>query len=549
MERSFIALVGLLAVAAVAAAPTAGAPEQTPKRGGTVVVGGAILREPACLNGYLERCGSSVAMTLALRGPFSVGADNAYRPDLVSHVAYTRTPPYTLTYYIRSRARWSDGASITARDFEFTYTALRSLTKELSPGVARMYAVVRKVTVVDAKTVRVTLRSPLAGWRGLFQWILPAHALRGEDFSKVWLSGIQDPKTGRPIGSGPFLLESWERGRAVRFVRNARYWKGHPAYLDRLVVRFCDPCAAFGDEQVGWMRAGEIDVLHSPVLSAAQVRELRALPRIRTLVGRSANWEHIDIRLDEGGHPLLERKRVRQALAYGIDRVALAQALHMQIDPRYSLSDSAVFLTYSTHYQPNWQRYRRDRAEARRLLEAEGCLMGSDRMYECDGRRLSLRLATLGGNARRKQTLELVQTQLRQVGIEIVPAYAPTNVLFNQILRDGTFDLALFSWVTGPDSPGGTVDLYGCGGDQNYSGYCQRLVTRDLDQAQRILGPARQAAVLNRADAQLARDVPVIPLFENPLVVAHKAAVRNVRLTAQLDTFVGVEDWWLASGR
>jgi peptide/nickel transport system substrate-binding protein len=539
------ALASALAVALLAVSGAGGAGAQTPKRGGTVVVGGAPLREPGCLNAYLRRCFiAGNPMGLALRGPFSVGADNTFRPDLVSHVDYTLKPPYTLTYHIRPEARWSDGVRITARDFVFTYEAMQTLSKPDREPLGLEF--VRSVRDVDATTVRVVLRSRFGGWRSFFPYILPAHALRGEDLSNVWLSDIRSPKTGRPIGSGPFLVESWARGRAVTFVRNPRYWKSHSAYLDRLVVRFCNPCVALSDEQVEGMRAGEVDVLHSPLLSGAQVQELRTIPKVRALVGRGVNWEHLEIRTKEGGHPLLERKRVRQALAYGIDRVALARALHVQIDPRYPPSDSALFLTYSAHYQPNWGRYRSDRSEARRLLELEGCRRGTDEIYACDGRRLSLRLATLVANARREQTLRLIQGQLRRIGIEIVPVYAPPSVLFNQILPSGDFDLALYSWITLPDSPGAMVGVYGCGADQNWTGYCQRLVTRDLDQAQRILDPTRQANVLNRADAQLARDVPVIPLFENPYVVAHRATVRNVRLTAQVDPFVGVEDWWLA---
>jgi len=485
-------------------------------------------------------------MSLALRGPFSIGPDNAYRPDLVSRVEYTTTPPYTLTYHIRPEARWSDGVRITARDFIFTHAALRSAKEEIYEAEAQAYTTVRRVTAVNTTTVRVVLRSRFAGWRGLFPFVLPRHALRGADFSKVWLNHVRDPRTGRPIGSGPFLVESWERGRAVTFVRNPRYWRSHPAYLDRLVVRFCDPCAALAAEQVDWMRGGEVDVLHSSLLSGGHVQELRSMPGVRALAGRGANWEHLDVRIGEGGHPLLKRKLVRQALAYGIDRVELARALHVQIDPRYPPSDSAAFLTYGAFYQPNWRRYRHSPSEARRLLEREGCRRGSDGIYVCDERRLSLRLATLGANARREQTLELIQRQLRQAGIEIVPVYAPPSGLFSQILPSGNFDLALFSWLKYPDSPGGLVDLYGCGGVQNFAGYCQRLVTRDLDQARRILDPVRQARVVNRADAQLSRDVPVIPLFENPTVVAHRTSVRNVRITPQLDPFVGVENWWIA---
>ena len=553
VRRPSLVLAACLVCAVIAVAPAAGGPEQTPKRGGTVVVGGAVLREPACLNAYLLRCGSGTPhvgnlVGLALRGAFriDVAPDYAYRPDLVSGVEYTTTPPYTLTYHIRPEAHWSDGVPITARDFEFTHAAVRSIVQELWEPDAEYYAKIRSVTAVDAKTVRVVLRSRLAGWRGLFPRILPSHALRGEDFSTVWLDGIRNPKTGRPIGSGPFLVERWERGRGATFVRNPRYWRNHPAYLDRLELRFCQPCVAIGAEHVEWLRTGEVDVVKSPVLTDEQVQALHGLRGIRVLADQGANWEHLDVRMATGGHPALESKRVRQALAYGIDRVALARTLNGHFEARYPPSDSAMFLTNSAHYRPNWQRYRYRPAEARRLLQRAGCRREPDRIYVCDGQRLSMRLTTVAGAPRRQQALELMQRQLKQVGIEIVPVYAPSNTLFGQILEDGNFDLALFSYIRYPDSPGTSVELYGCGGVQNFAGYCQRLVTSDLDQAQRVLNPARQADVLNRADAKLASDVPVIPLFENPQVVAHRTNVRNVRITAQLDPFVGVENWWLA---
>ena len=544
------ALLAAIAASLLAVSGAGGTSAQTPKRGGSIVVGGAAVREPGCLNAYLERCGStapdvSILMGLALRGAFAIGDDNAYRPDLVSRVGVTTTPPYTLTYHIRAEARWSDGVPITARDFVFTHAAVRSIKDLIDAGQWQTYAPVRSVKAMDEKTVRVVLRSRFAGWRGLFPRVLPSHALRGEDFATVWLDGIRNPKTGRPIGSGPFLFENWQRGRAITFIRNPRFWKSHPAYLNRLVVRFCDPCASRADEQITWLRSGEVDVLMTTLLSAPQVRDLRMISGVRALAAPGPNWEHLDVRVAEGSNPLLRVKLVRQALAYGIDRVAIARALHAPIDPRYPPSDSAVFLTFGAHYQPNWRRYRYSPGEARRLLERAGCRRGPDGIYVCGERRLSLQLATIAGNARREQTLELIQRQLRQVGIEIVPLYAPPNSLFGQILPSGDFDLALYSWLTFPDSPSYSGNLYGCGGVLNFSGYCQRLVTRDLDQARRILDATRQALVLNRADVQMAKDVPVIPLFENPTVAAYKSSVRNVRITPELDPLVGAENWWL----
>jgi len=79
----------------------------------------------------------------------------------------------------------------------------------------------------------------------------------------------------------------------------------------------------------------------------------------------------------------------------------------------------------------------------------------------------------------------------------------------------------------------------------NFTGYCQRLVARDLDQARRILDQDQRARVLNGADAQLARDVPVIPLFQPPLAVYVRSEIQNY-----VDRFPtapwNAENWWLA---
>ncbi|HLF94736.1 MAG TPA: ABC transporter substrate-binding protein [Planctomycetota bacterium] len=470
-----------------------------------------------------------------LEAPFDVGPELTWRPRLVSEVGYTRKPPFTLTYHIRPEASWSDGTPITARDFVFTHQAI---LKHGSPDHMNRTEV-RSVRVLDPKTAIVVLRSRFAGWRGLFGNILPSHALQGEDLTNVWTDRIVNPKTGRPIGSGPFLVERWERGKQITFVRNPRYWGPHPAYLDRLVVRF----GVQGNALLDAFRRGELDIAASGYAPDLLADLTRQEPGIRVLSQlRSAGWDHFEIRAGRGGHPALGNKLVRRALAYGIDRAAIARDAHTIL---LLLQDSDIFARQTPYYRPNWSMYRYRPSESRRLLERAGCRPGSDGIYVCAEERLRLRFVSTAGVIR-IPVLGLVQKQLRLVGVEVVPTFASPAVLFDQILPSGDFDVALFAWVRGPEPE--VKPILGCGGPDNYTGYCQRLVTADLDQAERIFDADQQARVLNRADAQMAKDVPVIPLYLLPQNVALRSTVRNFgfSLNRVQNGLWNAESWWLA---
>ena len=87
--------------------------------------------------------------------------------------------------------------------------------------------------------------------------------------------------------------------------------------------------------------------------------------------------------------------------------------------------------------------------------------------------------------------------------------------------------------------------IFGCGAAQNYTGYCQRLVTAHLNQADRTLDERAQARVLNRADRGLASDVPTIPLYQFIFTAAYDTSVRNF-VFLPWNPFWNAENWWLA---
>jgi peptide/nickel transport system substrate-binding protein len=204
-----------------------------------------------------------------------------------------------------------------------------------------------------------------------------------------------------------------------------------------------------------------------------------------------------------------------------------------------------VFLPKNRFYRPNWRIYRYEPARVRRLLETSGCRRGDDSIYVCAGERLSFRLATTAGNRFRELTAAIVQAQLRRVGIEILPQFAPRGVFFG-ILASGDWDLALYANFGPPDPLLGVV-LFRCHGASNDTGYCNREVSRELLDSTTVLKPRARAALLNRADAQVARDVPLIPLYQRPNFLGFKRTIHNVVDNPSFfESFTwNSEDWWI----
>jgi peptide/nickel transport system substrate-binding protein len=536
-----VARAGLAVTAAAALAlVSAGAMDgQAPRRGGTLVVAAPatpIFREPACLNPFLPRCGPGLTGTIrqaVLLAPFDVGPDLTWRPRLVSRVDVATRPRLTLTYRIRPEARWSDGVPITAADFVFTHEAWRRLGADDEPHRTH----VRSVRAVDGKSVRVVLRSRLPGWQGrLFGSILPRHALRGQDLTTIWTDRIDDPRTARPIGSGPFLVGDWDRGRQIALVRNERYWGAHRAYLQRLAFRLGLPGAP-----ADWLARGEVALAFG--LLPLNLPAIRGQVGVTVDAAPGASWDRLVIRVRAKGHAALRDKLVRRAIAYGIDRPALARELFGDVEVSEILRDSSVFPPQSPHYEPAWRGYRLSPVRVRRLLDQAGCGRGADGVYSCGGERLRLRLVTTGpADGYRPRLLGLLAAQLGRVGIEVLPENATEGAFFGRILPSGDFDLAILG-----GSETGTP-VVGCGGFGNFGAYCQRLVSRELDGAERMLDADKRAQALNAADARLAQDVPLIPLWQMPQSAASRQTVRgfDLALNAQLNFLWNAENWWLA---
>ena len=412
--------------------------------------------------------------------------------------------PFTVTYHIRPEARWSDGRPVTAADFQFTHKQYRTRAQ---PGFDQrvLYRSIRRTWVLGQKTFRVEFSRPFARWRELYPIVLPRHVLAGHDLTKVWLDRVDNPDTGAPIGSGPFLTGRLEKGKQLALVRNPRYWGPHTAYLDRIVYRFTG-----GADGLGPLRRNEVGFTVSAAASrlcprtmAAQVRRL---PGWRVVAWPAPLMEHFIFRVGSGGHPALKNRLVRRALAFGIDRAQIARACwprHRRgTDVRSTARSSSPRSPTTgrtgaaTATSPPARGACSSRPAAAAAPTASTCAPGSGCVCASSpppGRRTARRFCSSSRRncAGRGSRRALVR---------------PSRVLFEQILPGGVYDAALFAW--GTCGGGVTWPEAGCGDDQNWAGYCSRLDMRDYKQVDVIVDPVQRARVLNDLDAKLARAVP-----------------------------------------
>ena len=546
-----VALATVLVVSLLVVSGAGGSDAQTPKRGGTVFMPAD--PEPACITPYIVACAGGPLITFmdalpraVLPGAFEVRPDLTWKALLVSHVDRSTKPPLRLTYHIRPEARWSDGVPVTADDFLFTFRILTKYKAQLDIVDRAGVDLIRRIHELDAKTVRVVIANwDATAWlRYLFHIVLPQHVLEGEDYLSVWRERIENPKTGEPIGSGPFLVSGWERGKQLTLVRNPRYWGPHPAYVKRVALRF-----GLEGAPAAWLASGAVGVAFN--VGPETIPSLHETPGVRVRwVPAPLALENVAINVRTGS-PLLGKRLVRQALAYGIDRQAIVRTLFGATLPKQQVAQNGAYLDSSPYYRANWSRYSYRPAKARRLLAAAGCERGTDKIFVCDGKPLSLRFVTRGDVPKRRITLELVRKHLRQAGIEVVPEFASGTVAVGQIYASGKWDLLeLANLHAGPPDELALTPLI-CEGSSfafEWTSYCRHVDPDELSRADHTLRGRERARAVNEVDAALAEEVPLLPLYWSPTVAATGPSVRGYVLHPD-DPFWRAEEWWLEAER
>jgi peptide/nickel transport system substrate-binding protein len=509
----------------------------TPVKGGTLTIG--YEQEPSILNAFItggDMMATKDVQSQVLLGLVQIKPDFTYSPALAESIpeisnGLVTENPFTVTWKIKANAVWSDGVPVTADDVKFTFDTIMSTKWQILSKSG--YEEITKAEVLDPKTIKFTFKAPYAPYREMFSssyMVLPKHALEGKDFDKVMNESI-------PVASGPFMFKEWAKGDHITIVRNPKYW-GTPAYLDTVVFKWVPDT----NTEIAQLKTGEVDAVN-PSPDPSLIDQLKTAGTVYADPGTI--WEHLAFEMDK---PDVSDVKVRQAIAYTIDRQKIVEQVMLgQVKP---LQD--IFVPeQAAYFGSSWAQYVPDKAKADALMVSAGYAKGADGFYAKGGKKLTLEFKTTAGNKGREKMFQILQSQLKDFGIDVKLAFEEASTFFGSSTTNGKFQVGEWAWVASPDPSVKTLfsseQIPPTG--QNYYRYKNAEVTKLINQADNTLDLAKRAELSKQISKLMAADVPLIPLYQRLSLLAVKSYVHGAKNNATLEgPFWNLGEWWKEAG-
>jgi peptide/nickel transport system substrate-binding protein len=368
------------------------------------------------------------------------------------------------------------------------------------------------------------------------------------DFNNLWLNSM-------PLSSGPFKFQSWTKGTQLTIVKNPKWKAGPAAKLDKIVFRFIPSTPS----EFQALQAGEIQAM-SPQ-PQIQIADLYKNSKFSVQTTPAFLWQHVDIQRGPMGAPALKQKYVRQALVMGINRPQIVDALWVRTGLVKSAKDlpvlqNNVFFPQQAQYKPYWSQYKFSQKAVIALLKKNGCTGGpntpsasNSSIWSCPNvGKLSFRFTTTSGNQLRALAFEVMQKQLKSVGIELVPNFGPNTLVFGQILPSGDWDLFMFTFSSSPASQTNSFGIYGCGGGQNYMNWCNAKATALHRKAGITPDPAKRIPLMQQAAKIAADDINSIPMWSPPEYLIGSTRVKGLVVNPTQQTALWNANTWAITG-
>ena len=425
----------------------------------------------------------------------------------------------TYTFTLHDGVKFHNGQTLSSADVKYTLDLVFSsnFAKSASFYDADKKSYIKSVEAPDQRTVVVTLTKP---WVGLLSNLVPIAIVPKDSY---------DSQKTHPLGTGPFKFISYDNAQQVCDLEAfPEYWEGAPK-LQTVRVRVISEMNALQAE----LQSGRVDIAPMPTsLSPDAVKRLEQDPNLQVKTFTGSNVYLLTINTSS---PPLDNVKVRQAIAYGIDRETMIKALLQGLGKIAHSIIPEESWAYSTG-----QTYSYDPARAKKLLDEAG-------FPDPDGDGPRMRFAKpvvyklSGSSIAGRQYAGVIQNNLKEIGIP-VEIQTPEQNTFLDELKRGNFQISYSQWVGGNQDPIFYKDLFATSEiptesrpARNRSRYSNKELDALLDEAVNTFDRQKGLELYKKIQEIVSRDVPVIPLWYGSNVVIAKKNVQNIQVNASGD--------------
>jgi len=384
----------LLAVALVGACTGDPTPTASGNPDGSSLVL-AVAEEPADLNplaGYAEHGAAKL-----FDGLVEHQANLELRPALAADLPDPAPDGRSWTVRLRAGVTFSDGSPFEAADVVATYRALLDPARQ-SP-VRQRFSMLTDITAVDPATVRFDLSAPYAP----FPDLLVLGIVSSESVAKP-----------APVGTGPYRLDSWQRGVRMVLEANPTYFDGPPA-IKKVTVEFIPDDTIRADR----MREGKLDGAALPYALAAKFEDTDG---IRVVVHSAADVRAVVL---PAGNPVTADPDLRLALNYAVNREAIVAG---PLAGKGRVAHTPMPEVLAEFVEPD-AGFDHDLTKALDMLAASGWTPGEAGVRTKGGNQAAFTLRHQTGDSVDKALAEAFATDARALGVQVTVEAADTAAL------------------------------------------------------------------------------------------------------------------------
>ena len=455
-----LALVAALAPAAVSAAD--------------LVVG--LQQEPTSLDPTSDATASIDAMlTMNVYEALTTVAENGeVQPNLATSWDVS-DDGLTYTFHLAQGVQFHDGTDFDAEDVVFSFD--RAMAEDSTNPSKSIFDPIESVTAVDPQTVEIKLKEKDAFF--LFNM--------GQGDSAIVAAESADTNTTDPVGTGPFMYDSWTRGDRLTLVKNPDYRDAGDVALDRVEFRFIsDPAAA-----TAAMMAEELDAF--PGFPAPELlTQFEADPRFRVNIGST---EGEVILAMNNSKPPFDNVEVRRAVATAIDRDEIIDgAMYGQAVPIGSF-----YPPHGTAYVDLTGAYPHDTEKAKQMFEEAGVA----------GTTMTLRVPPFPYATR---SAEIIQQELAAAGIDAKVENVEWGFWLDEVYKKKNYDMTIIAH-TSPNDMGNFAR-----GPDYFYGYDDAEFNALWDNIKTEADPEARDALLKEGQQYLSDQAVHGFLFQMPLL-------------------------------